>query len=177
MRITGGKLGGRRLVTPQDASVRPTSDRTRQAIFNMLRHKDFDIGFELEGAAVADLFAARGATTVAAGTTPVLDRNGNPMTGITVRVTTSTSTITRQGIAERLAAEIDRFVKPTDGLITRSNKTLDDQVKAQTTKIADLDARLERRRTILQRQFLAMEEAIGKLQSQSGAVGGIRALQ
>jgi flagellar hook-associated protein 2 len=127
--------------------------------------------------AVADLFAARGATTVAAGTTPVLDRNGNPMTGITVRVTTSTSTITRQGIAERLAAEIDRFVKPTDGLITRSNKTLDDQVKAQTTKIADLDARIERRRTILQRQFLAMEESIGKLQSQSGAVGGIRALQ
>ena len=66
MRITGGKLGGRRLVTPQDASVRPTSDRTRQAIFNMLRHKDFDIGFELEGAAVADLFAGTGALGIEA---------------------------------------------------------------------------------------------------------------
>ncbi|MEY4707691.1 MAG: rRNA ((966)-N(2))-methyltransferase RsmD [Pseudomonadota bacterium] len=66
MRITGGKLGGRRLVTPEDARVRPTSDRTRQAIFNMLRHKDFGIGFELEGAAVADLFAGTGALGIEA---------------------------------------------------------------------------------------------------------------
>lgn len=66
MRITGGKLGGRRLVAPDDASVRPTSDRTRQAIFNMLRHKDFGIGFELESAAVADLFAGTGALGIEA---------------------------------------------------------------------------------------------------------------
>jgi len=66
MRITGGKLGGRRLVAPQDVRVRPTSDRTRQAIFNMLRHKDFGIGFGLEGAAVLDLFAGTGALGIEA---------------------------------------------------------------------------------------------------------------
>jgi 16S rRNA (guanine966-N2)-methyltransferase len=66
MRITGGKLGGRRLIAPEDAQVRPTSDRTRQAIFNMLRHKDFGIGFALEGAAVADLFAGTGALGIEA---------------------------------------------------------------------------------------------------------------
>src|SRR3954469_22016102 len=66
MRITGGTLGGRRLVTPDDMSVRPTSDRTRQAIFNMLRHKDFDIGFTLDGAAVLDLFAGTGALGIEA---------------------------------------------------------------------------------------------------------------
>src|SRR3954466_16178019 len=66
MRITGGALGGRRLVTPDDARVRPTSDRTRQAIFNMLRHKDFGIGFSLEGAAVLDLFAGTGALGIEA---------------------------------------------------------------------------------------------------------------
>ena len=66
MRITGGKLGGRRLVAPDDVRVRPTSDRTRQAIFNMLRHKDFGIGFELEGAAVLDLFAGTGALGIEA---------------------------------------------------------------------------------------------------------------
>lgn len=66
MRITGGKLGGRRLVAPQDIRVRPTSDRTRQAIFNMLRHKDFGIGFALEGAAVLDLFAGTGALGIEA---------------------------------------------------------------------------------------------------------------
>jgi 16S rRNA (guanine966-N2)-methyltransferase len=66
MRITGGTLGGRRLVTPADSSVRPTSDRTRQAIFNILRHKDFDMDFTLEGAAVLDLFAGTGALGIEA---------------------------------------------------------------------------------------------------------------
>lgn len=53
-------------MTPDDARVRPTSDRTRQAIFNMLRHKDFGIGFALEGAAVLDLFAGTGALGIEA---------------------------------------------------------------------------------------------------------------
>src|SRR5215467_2901062 len=66
MRITGGIYGGRRLVAPDDIRVRPTSDRTRQAIFNMLRHKDFGIGFSLEGAAVLDLFAGTGALGIEA---------------------------------------------------------------------------------------------------------------
>ena len=66
MRITGGALGGRRLIAPDDARVRPTSDRTRQAIFNMLRHKTFGIGFTLENIAVIDLFAGTGALGVEA---------------------------------------------------------------------------------------------------------------
>lgn len=59
MRITGGQLGGRALVEPPDNRVRPTSDKVRQAIFNILAHNDF--GFELEGAKVVDLFAGTGA--------------------------------------------------------------------------------------------------------------------
>src|SRR5476651_1506611 len=66
MRITGGTLRGRQLVAPRDQSVRPTSDRTRQAIFNMLQHKDFGIDFALDGAAVADLFAGTGALGIEA---------------------------------------------------------------------------------------------------------------
>jgi 16S rRNA (guanine966-N2)-methyltransferase len=66
MRVTGGKLGGRRLVAPDDARVRPTSDRTRQAIFNILEHRDFNIGFTVENAAVADLFAGTGALGIEA---------------------------------------------------------------------------------------------------------------
>ena len=66
MRITGGTYRGRQLAAPRDQAVRPTSDRTRQAIFNMLRHKDFDIGFTLEGARVLDLFAGTGALGIEA---------------------------------------------------------------------------------------------------------------
>src|SRR4051812_46933057 len=66
MRITGGKMGGRRLVAPGGIRGRPPSDRTPPAIFNMLRHKDFGIGFSLEGAAVLDLFAGTGALGIEA---------------------------------------------------------------------------------------------------------------
>jgi 16S rRNA (guanine966-N2)-methyltransferase len=66
MRVTGGKLRGRRLVAPENQLVRPTSDRTRQAIFNILDHRDFSIGFTVESAAVADLFAGTGALGIEA---------------------------------------------------------------------------------------------------------------
>ena len=61
MRITGGTLRGRKLTPPSDMRVRPTSDRVREAIFNILAHNDFDCGFDLDGALAADLFAGTGA--------------------------------------------------------------------------------------------------------------------
>ena len=61
MRITAGKFGGRALTAPRNERVRPTSDKVRQAIFNILEHKDFGFGFKLEGARVVDLFAGTGA--------------------------------------------------------------------------------------------------------------------
>ena len=57
-------MGGRTLAAPADARVRPTSDKVRQAIFNILLHKDF--GVALEGARVADLFAGTGALGIEA---------------------------------------------------------------------------------------------------------------
>lgn len=61
MRITGGRFGGRRIAAPGDSRLRPTSDKVRQAVFNILAHKDFGAGFALEGARVIDLFAGTGA--------------------------------------------------------------------------------------------------------------------
>jgi 16S rRNA (guanine966-N2)-methyltransferase len=66
MRITGGTLRGRTLAAPGDMSVRPTSDRARQAIFNILHHNSFAGDFTLEGARVADLFAGTGALGIEA---------------------------------------------------------------------------------------------------------------
>jgi 16S rRNA (guanine966-N2)-methyltransferase len=60
MRITGGRFGGRLLVAPEDSRVRPTSDKVRQAVFNILAHNDFELGVGLEGARVIDLFAGTG---------------------------------------------------------------------------------------------------------------------
>ncbi len=66
MRITAGSLGGRSLVSPRDARVRPTADKVRQAIYNILLHNDFGVGFSLDGARVADLFAGTGAMGIEA---------------------------------------------------------------------------------------------------------------
>lgn len=64
MRVTGGTLGGRALAAPSDNRVRPTSDKVRQAVFNMLAHNDWGVG--LDGARVADLFAGTGAMGIEA---------------------------------------------------------------------------------------------------------------
>jgi 16S rRNA (guanine966-N2)-methyltransferase len=59
MRIVGGTRKGSRLAAPASDRVRPTSDRTREAVFNILAH-GID-GFDIEGARVLDLFAGTGA--------------------------------------------------------------------------------------------------------------------
>ena len=61
MRITAGRFKGRTLVPPKDMNVRPTSDKVRQAVFNILEHKDFGFDFRREGARAIDLFAGTGA--------------------------------------------------------------------------------------------------------------------
>lgn len=59
MRIVGGKFKGRNLGGPASLATRPTSDRVRESLFNILAHGIAD--FELEGARVLDLFAGTGA--------------------------------------------------------------------------------------------------------------------
>lgn len=63
MRIVGGAFKGRALKAPSSQAVRPTTDRAREALFNILAHNDdlFVAGEGLEGATVIDLFAGTGA--------------------------------------------------------------------------------------------------------------------
>jgi len=59
MRIVTGKLRGRNITAPSGKNTRPTSDQTRESIFNILAHADWAL--PLEGAIVADIFAGSGA--------------------------------------------------------------------------------------------------------------------
>jgi 16S rRNA (guanine966-N2)-methyltransferase len=63
MRIVGGKHKGRRLASPADRAIRPTSDRAREAIFNLLSQGKVaaETGFALAEAAVLDAFCGSGA--------------------------------------------------------------------------------------------------------------------
>ena len=58
MRIVGGEFRGRPLATPRTSAIRPTSDRTREAVFNVLAHRFAE---KLDGGRVLDLFAGTGA--------------------------------------------------------------------------------------------------------------------
>jgi 16S rRNA (guanine966-N2)-methyltransferase len=64
MRIVAGTLRGRPLVAPKGQSTRPTADRTRQAIFNVLEHAAWSPG--LAERRVIDLFAGSGALGIEA---------------------------------------------------------------------------------------------------------------
>ena len=59
MRIVAGKFKGRDIKGPASGATRPTSDRVRESIFNILAHGIK--GFELEDVRVIDLFAGTGA--------------------------------------------------------------------------------------------------------------------
>ncbi|MCU1504992.1 MAG: putative ribosomal methyltransferase [Ilumatobacteraceae bacterium] len=61
MRVISGELGGRRLVTPDGTTTRPTTDKVRQAVFNSLTHSGV-----IDGAVVVDLYAGSGALGIEA---------------------------------------------------------------------------------------------------------------
>ena len=59
MRIVAGSLKGRSIVAPEGQGTRPTSDRARQAVFNVLEHAAW--AEPLDGMRVMDLYAGSGA--------------------------------------------------------------------------------------------------------------------
>ena len=62
LRIVGGTHRGRRLIAPPGEAVRPTSDRAREALFNILSHGRFAAnGLPFAGRPVLDAFAGTGA--------------------------------------------------------------------------------------------------------------------
>src|SRR5258706_9137786 len=63
MRVVGGRLKGRNLASPSSRDIRPTADRLRESVFNILIHAYDD---PIEDARVLDLFAGTGALGIEA---------------------------------------------------------------------------------------------------------------
>jgi 16S rRNA (guanine966-N2)-methyltransferase len=63
MRVVGGRLKGRNIASPASREIRPTQDRLRESVFNILVHAYDD---PIEGARVLDLFAGTGALGIEA---------------------------------------------------------------------------------------------------------------
>ena len=63
MRVVGGRLKGRTLASPSTQQIRPTADRLRESLFNILAHA---YGDPITDARVLDLFAGTGALGIEA---------------------------------------------------------------------------------------------------------------
>ena len=63
MRVVGGRLKGRNIAAPSSRDIRPTADRLRESVFNILIHAYDD---PIEDARVLDLFAGTGALGIEA---------------------------------------------------------------------------------------------------------------
>lgn len=109
--MIGGELRGRRLTAPESRSVRPTSDRVREAIFDIL----FSLG-GVEDLQVADLFAGTGALGIEAlsrGSASVTFVDCDPLSLETIRhnlVSVGLADGERDGHATVIRADVENWV-------------------------------------------------------------------
>ena len=103
LRITAGTLRGRRVAVPA-GEVRPTSERARQAYFNI-------VGNRIEGARFLDLFAGSGIFSFEA-----LSRGAGSATAVDRNITTIARTSAQLGIAiNAIAGEVFSILKRLSG--------------------------------------------------------------
>jgi 16S rRNA (guanine966-N2)-methyltransferase len=114
VRVIGGELRGRRLVAPAGTQVRPTSDRVREAVFDIL----FSLG-GVDGLQVADLFAGSGALGIEAlsrGASSVTFVDHSPEALAAVRgnlASVGLGDAEREGEATVIRADVDPWVATT----------------------------------------------------------------
>ncbi len=112
--------------------------------------------------AVADLFAAREQIQQDA-ETEIDD-------GIFVRNTNLQDQFSKLGLIFQFEELADRYLDSIDGIFTNRDQTFADQIELQEKRIEQFNIQLAAKRERLQRQFLAMEEALASLSSQQGAL-------
>jgi 16S rRNA (guanine966-N2)-methyltransferase len=101
LRISGGELGGRRIRVPRGSTVRPTTERVREAIFSILG--------DLSGARVLDLFCGSGALAIEA-----LSRGAAEATLVDTRPQTARDNLESLGLGERartVRSDAARFLR------------------------------------------------------------------
>lgn len=131
-----------------------------------LDHDRLRSALEADPQGVADLFTARVLKTSTSSTV-----NGDP--NITVSNPNATQEFTSLGVIAQIEELANRYLNSVDGTLTKRTQTVKDQITAQNKRVTDFNAQLEVKRGILQQQFLAMEEAIGRLKTQSSALGNL----
>jgi 16S rRNA (guanine966-N2)-methyltransferase len=111
MRIVGGRHRGRRIAAPPGEAIRPTSDRAREAIFNILAYGGFGAGGAsvVAGAIVLDVFCGTGAMGLEAlsrGAARAVFIDNEPQALVAVRA--NIAALREQAAARVMAADATR---------------------------------------------------------------------
>jgi flagellar capping protein FliD len=114
--------------------------------------------------AVEDLFARREVAPT------VEDPDGD---GIIIEDPDAPTVFTSLGVIGQLEELANGYVTSIGGTLQNRANAINDQIALQQSRITSIDRGLENKRAILQRQFLAMEQAIGQFQSQGSALSQI----
>jgi flagellar hook-associated protein 2 len=93
--------------------------------------------------------------------------------GITVTDRSARTQYTELGVIPQLEQLADLYIDSIDGVLTRRNRALDNQIQTQQGRIDSLTEGLTRERERLERQFVAMEQALAQLQGQQNALASI----
>jgi flagellar hook-associated protein 2 len=125
----------------------------------------FDAAYESDPEAVERLFDSFDAQTV---------NNTTSIPGVTIGG--STTVKTTLGFGDLINDAVNALTNSIDGAFTRASSTFQGQIDRLNDRIEAFDARLERRRGVLERQFLAMEEALARLQNQQSSIGSIASI-
>lgn len=93
--------------------------------------------------------------------------------GVTVRNPNAGNTFSALGVVGQIEQLATRFIDSTSGVLTGRTKAIDEQIRLQQARVTAMNQRLLSKQEILQKQFLAMETAIGKLQTQQSALASL----
>ncbi len=106
-----------------------------------------------------------------------IDPDGNTIDlgdGITGTDPNANTVYSELGVIPQIEEFVNTYISSIDGVLTRKNRSLDDQIKNQQTRIEAMNRSLESKRITLMNKFVAMEKAIAQLQSQQSALSSIQ---
>ncbi|MCA9292566.1 MAG: flagellar filament capping protein FliD [Phycisphaerales bacterium] len=94
--------------------------------------------------------------------------------GVTIQPTEDT--YVTLGVGEQFKNLVDQLTNSIDGLITRKDRALQDQIDLQNSRIESIDAQLARKQARYEAQFAAMEQTLALLTQQQSAIGSLSSL-
>lgn len=143
----GISLGAKNQVNFNEAKFREAYERDPNAV------KELFAGFEIQASS-----------------------NSSPVDGVTI-IEDSKTIYKKLGFGDTFDQLLNRLTNTVDGATVVADRNFQKRIEQLNQRIKSIDDRIAAKRTRYERQFIAMETAIARVQSQQGAIAGIAPIQ